>query len=56
MKSRQYTATVYRIQPEGKTEPLYVLMEMPAILLILYEMNIVGGANTSRVFLIFKKS
>ena len=47
MKARPYSTTVYLIQPEATKIPLYVMMEMPAILYVLYEMNTAGQINAS---------
>jgi hypothetical protein len=47
MRGRPYTATVYLIQPEGTTTPVYVMMEMPSILYVLHEMNTFGQKNSS---------
>lgn len=47
MRGRPYSATVYLIQPEGCKAPVYVMMEMPSILFVLYEMNTIGHTNSS---------
>jgi phosphoenolpyruvate synthase/pyruvate phosphate dikinase len=49
MRGRPYSATVYLIQPEGTTTPVYVMMEMPSILYVVYEMNTIGQKNSSIV-------
>ncbi|EFX66211.1 hypothetical protein DAPPUDRAFT_229490 [Daphnia pulex] len=46
MRGRPYSATVYLIQPEGTTTPVYVMMEMPSILYVLHEMNTFGQKNS----------
>ncbi|XP_032776835.1 stimulator of interferon genes protein-like isoform X1 [Daphnia magna] len=46
MRGRPYSATVYLIQPEGSKAPVYVMMEMPSILFVLYEMNTIGHTNS----------
>lgn len=48
MKGRPYSAYIYRIQPEGKKIPVYVMMEMPSILYVLFEMNTIGHQNSSK--------
>ena len=56
MKARPYSTTVYLIQPEATKIPLYVMMEMPAILYVLYEMNTAGQINAStKIFFCCKK-
>ena len=47
MKGRPYSAAVYRILPDNQSKPIYLLMEMPSILYVLYEMNTIGDSHSS---------
>ena len=49
MKGRPYSAQVYLIQSDDLKEPEYVIMEMPSILYVLYEMNTIGEKQSSNI-------
>ena len=53
MKDRPYSASVYNIKPEGQTDGIYVMMEMPSILFVLYEMNTLGHHHSSMMHISF---
>lgn len=48
MKGRPYSAQVYLIQTDEMQDPEYVIMEMPSILYVLYEMNTIGENHSSK--------